>query len=633
MTGMCVDPPSRPSATYLRDVARAWDRFVAREPIDTGKVRPVVIQSWTRCLAGGVDPRRGTAGSASAVPGPARAGRLDLVSTSVDACADRVASRFGTAEIAILATDPQGTLLNIRGHPAFVEKLQSRWAFSGASWREESLGTNAVGTALALGRLVSIHGHEHFCEAGKAWNCHAVPIRDPFDRRILGVLDITHSRLDHGPDCRRLLVEAAGQVEYEIARTLGQDHALLLSRLDELPSGGEGFAAIDRHGRIVGLHGRNADQTMRVGDRIADLRPDDGESLAALLPGSDLIWRDARAGAIIRLPMNGQRRVSARPARRRPSPFGMLLAASPSLAGIADRAGKFAARNIPTLIIGETGTGKELFARAIHDAVARDGAPFVAINCAAIPKDLIASELFGYADGAFTGARRGGAPGRIEKAHGGTLFLDEISDMPADLQPYLLRVLEERELSRLGETATRKVEFRLITASNRPLAVDVAEGRFRPDLYHRINIGSLELPPLRDRGEDFLPLIRHLLAEIARDGDPAFALEDGVLEALMRHDWPGNVRELRNALECATALSVDGRLRPEHFPMAMKRDRATPVSPVRGMVAMADAEDETIRAAMAASKGRVAEAAAMIGVSRATLYRRLAKARRPAPSA
>jgi sigma-54 dependent transcriptional regulator, acetoin dehydrogenase operon transcriptional activator AcoR len=288
------------------------------------------------------------------------------------------------------------------------------------------------------------------------------------------------------------------------------------------------------------------------------------------------------------------------------------------------QAQRYAMRRMPLLLQGETGTGKDLLARIIHDAGPTPDAPFIAINCAALPRELVASELFGYAEGAFTGARRSGAKGRFAQAHGGTIFLDEIGDMPLDLQPYLLRALEERTITRLGETTARQIDVRVMAATNRPLAIDVAQGRFRADLFYRLSGASLELPPLRDRLDDLPHLVEHLLRQIVPgDAIPPF-VDETVFAKLRTHDWPGNVRELRNMLERMVALSPDGVLDTE-FSGLGKSSTPAPRQ-------LRSTERQMILAALAASGGSAKEAARTLGISRATIYRRLSAYRCSGPA-
>src|SRR5262249_16717499 len=209
------------------------------------------------------------------------------------------------------------------------------------------------------------------------------------------------------------------------------------------------------------------------------------------------------------------------------------------------------------LLLGETGVGKERFARLIHESGRRQAGPFVALNCGGLPRDLLASELFGYVEGAFTGARRSGMIGKIEAASGGTLFLDEIGEMPMELQPYLLRVLEGGEVYPLGDARPRKVEFRLVAATNKDLQEEVNARRFRMDLFYRVSVTSLRIPALRDRPEDVRSLLEYFSREASQHhGVPLKRFEPEALSALERHGWPGNVRELRNVVEGALLMAT-----------------------------------------------------------------------------
>ncbi|MNZ99833.1 Limonene hydroxylase [compost metagenome] len=277
---------------------------------------------------------------------------------------------------------------------------------------------------------------------------------------------------------------------------------------------------------------------------------------------------------------------------------------------------------MPILLQGETGVGKEAFAQGIHySGVGRDG-PFVAINCGSLSRDLLASELFGYAEGAFTGARRGGMKGKIEAAQGGTLFLDEIGEMPLELQSHLLRVLEEGELYRLGESEPRKVDFRLVAATHRDLRQEVAKQRFREDLFYRVAVTQIRIPPLRERKEDIALLARDILQRQAgRHGRPLPELAPEVLAALAGHDWPGNVRELRNVLEGMLLLGGP-RLTGEDLPDEL-RPLGGADAAVEGL--LDENERQVICQAIDRSRGNLTQAAKALGIAKSTLYLRLRK--------
>ncbi len=279
------------------------------------------------------------------------------------------------------------------------------------------------------------------------------------------------------------------------------------------------------------------------------------------------------------------------------------------------------------LVFGETGTGKELFAHAIHAASQRRSGPFIKLNCAAVPADLLESELFGYEEGAFTGAKRGGKPGKFEMAQGGTLFLDEIGDMPQAMQVKLLRVLQERELERVGGTVTRPVDIRIIAATGRSLEELVNDGSFRADLYYRIHVIPIRVPPIRERREDIEAIADSFLAGLSNDtGEFKRTISPQLMEALKSYNWPGNVRELQNVLERAAAMTRGETLLPEHVPDYLLRSipkLCAGLAPCTLAHARAEAERKTIVAALAAAAGNKTRAASILQIHRVKLYEKM----------
>jgi two-component system response regulator AtoC len=306
-----------------------------------------------------------------------------------------------------------------------------------------------------------------------------------------------------------------------------------------------------------------------------------------------------------------------------------IVAESEAMRGALDVIAKVAPHRTTVLLTGPSGTGKEVLARELHRLSPRAGEPFVAVNCAAIPEALLESELFGHVRGSFTGAVRDHG-GLFEQASGGTLLLDEIGDLPTALQAKLLRVLQDGEIRRVGDRATRRVDVRVVAATARDLEQDVRDGRFREDLYYRLNVVSIRLSPLRDRPEDLPPLIRHLLASHARRlGGAESTVAPDAMRSLLEHDWPGNVRELENALERAIVLARDRTIRLEDLPAAVRGPRKR--APGDGM-AQADlslrrqagvAEEAAIRTALERTGGNRRQAAALLGISVRTLFYRL----------
>jgi transcriptional regulator with PAS, ATPase and Fis domain len=343
-------------------------------------------------------------------------------------------------------------------------------------------------------------------------------------------------------------------------------------------------------------------------------------------------------GAIVRVPAGGGARTGASRRRDESGPvgdapvtrydFGGIRGSSAAL-GRAVELARVAARNaLGVTLLGESGTGKELFAQAIHAASARRDRPFVAVNCGSIPAELVVAELFGYEAGAFTGGRRDGNAGRFEDADGGTIFLDEVTDLSGPAQTALLRVLQEREVVRLGGSAPRRVDVRVIAATNRPFCGEITARRFRRDLYYRLNVLSIEIPPLRERAADVAELAAAFLveaqAEVGREG---LELTAEAVTALRAHAWPGNVRELKNVILRAAATARTQAIGPGDLALQDEGAGPAPVATPVGSLCAGDgaAGREALLSALDASDWNFSRAAARLGISRMTLYRRVAK--------
>jgi two-component system response regulator HydG len=298
-----------------------------------------------------------------------------------------------------------------------------------------------------------------------------------------------------------------------------------------------------------------------------------------------------------------------------------MIGESAAMAKLRRLIGKVAQRVHPVLIQGESGTGKELVARAIHAQSDRNGRPFVVVDCGALPSTLAESELFGYVAGAFTGATHR-KEGIVTSAESGTLFLDEIGELPLELQPKLLRVLQEGEVRAIGSTKPVSVDVRVIAATHRELQAQVREKTFREDLYFRLAVVTLKVPPLRERREDIPILARHFASHSAGPGYDSTVLPDAI-DALIRYDWPGNVRELENAMERAVALNTNGPIRKEDLPTAVHSSPATAQIAKDSPMSMADAERRAIEHALQKAKNNKLEAARLLGIGKTTLYRKL----------
>ncbi len=309
--------------------------------------------------------------------------------------------------------------------------------------------------------------------------------------------------------------------------------------------------------------------------------------------------------------------------------FDSIITRNPKMEYLKKLGRTAAQSNSTVLILGESGTGKELFAQAIHKASYRKFGPFIPINCAAIPRELLESELFGYESGAFTGARRGGKTGKFELANGGTIFLDEIGDMPLEMQVKLLRVLEEKEFERVGGNQKIILDARIIAATNEKIEEAVEKGRFREDLYYRLNVISIDIPPLREREEDIPLIAEHLLEYLVEELNTEIKIIDNeTMDILMKYHWPGNVRELRNVLERAINLSTQQIILPQHLPERLVKNKIyiegkEKIFPLKDVVA--EAEKEAIVNAITNTKGNKTLAAEYLGIHRTALYKKIEK--------
>jgi transcriptional regulator of acetoin/glycerol metabolism len=532
----------------------------------------------------------------------------------------------------VILADQSGTLLHTTGEAAFLGKAERVALTPGASWLEQHRGTNAIGTALAEASCIEIHGAEHFFERNSFLTCAAAPIMAA-SGELLGIIDISGDQRTQNPHTLGLVSTAARMIENQLVINSCR-HCLrvhLHARVEGIGTFAEGILVLSDEGRIVGANRNGLTQLQLVAhdlgktriDQVVDIRLDDLLSRARHRP--DMITPVyLHNGAMLYARVYADKSVASRPAPIvAEDALARLDAGDTRWRSASDKARRIAGKPIPLLIQGESGVGKELFARAAHDSGPRRNAPFVAINCAALPENLIEAELFGYAPGAFTGAQRMGSPGRLREAHGGTLFLDEIGDMPLTMQTRLLRVLQERQVTPVGGGRAVEVDFSLICATHHNLRAESEKGLFRSDLYYRINGLTVLLPSLRERS-DFKALTDRLLAELCPGADIRLAPE--LLEKMSRHSWPGNLRQYVSVLRTAVAMldTHETRIEREHLPDDLLEEllplmTAAPMPQQK----LEDMSMLAIQAALKDNQGNISAAARQLGVSRQTLYRKL----------
>lgn len=530
----------------------------------------------------------------------------------------------------VLLCDAQGTVLQQAGDPHFLQRAEQVALRAGVSWAENHRGTNAIGTALFCAQPIKIHGSQHYLPDNRILSCHAAPIYDPYGQ-IIGVLDISGpSELEH-----HYALDLAQLYARQISRQMLESLCTPSRRLLHLHTD-PGLLNSAFSGRLV-----LEDDMIVAADELAArmLRQDWQE-----LPGQDLRSVLEQAKSTSQPVTLHLSTATKAPAPARAVHVQTETADTTQLSPQQEKALEPALRamqmGLSILLSGPSGSGKERMARELHRRRQSQSGPFVAINCAALPETLIEAELFGYEAGAFTGARRQGYAGKLRQAHGGVLFLDEIGDMPVALQSRLLRVLQEREVQALGSERTHRLDFQLISASHQPLEKLVRDGRFRADLYFRLQDYVCTVPSLRERN-DLGDYISRELAVLAQ-GQMAPQLHPDALQTLQNYDWPGNYRQLRSVLLQIIVQDSPGRLwlaqdlpalpclHVEHPLLAQEPDapaarNITKTSPpaVPKPQTLKEQEYAAVQQALEQHQGNISQAARALGLHRSTLHRRL----------
>jgi sigma-54 dependent transcriptional regulator, acetoin dehydrogenase operon transcriptional activator AcoR len=552
----------------------------------------------------------------------------------------------------VLLTDALGVTVDYLGDSNTDAALRRAGLYLGAEWSEAGAGTCAVGTALTTGQALTVHQIDHFDATHIPLTCTAAPL---FDSRgtLSAILDISALVSPQARDSQNLALQLvriyAGHIENAVfLRTHRRDWILKLNTAPEFVDvNPEYLIALDASGRIVG-HNRGAHEMLAaemgrpiapgapaaslIGvpfDSLFEARLDDLGRYVYSRPSEQRAVPLARSGALLYLSVMPPA-PCVTPASQAPTPGGIdvpaplasLCGGDQALQRQLERAAKLVDSPINLLINGETGSGKEFFAKALHRASARRGGPFIAVNCAAIPETLIESELFGHLPNSFSGAGAKGKRGLIQEADGGTLFLDEIGDMPRELQSRLLRVLAEGEVLAIGASRPVRVDVRVISATHQSLDALMRDGRFREDLYYRLNGARFTLPPLRERS-DLDWLIDKLL-------EGAALMSPAARTSLHRHEWPGNLRELANVLRYARAVCSNGLIDTDDLPEGLGASAAALQAPAPQIDDDFDPhklppEGMLLMQYLRAASWNLSAVARQIGVSRMTLYRRMSR--------
>ena len=626
-----------------KELDKVWERFVSGDTEELSRIRPIIRDSWLRSRSYGINPNLPSA------PHILSQGDLQQLQRDNDLldAGDRVVRRLfdvvGNSQLLICLLDEQGRILSLRTSSLLEEKCLEINATAGSGWGEQYVGTDAA-TALIAEQTIRIDPGEHYCYAWKEWHTNATPIRDLLTQQIIGVLSIDWPGGREYPNLLKLLTWGKNTIEQNLHERSLSDRLYLLEQYcqheSRFPS--EAILAIDRAGYVAAASSRAASVLRQPASRLL-------HHPISLILGKEIENGEEREGMWgLSLPEPNRFSVQGRilSVKRQERTIGKIIALQVHKASTRgstssshswqavytfddligrnlhfqqtlQQAKAMAITDFPILLSGESGVGKEFLAHAIHNASLRSNGPFVPINCGAISEDLIGAELFGYVEGAFTGAAKGGSRGKIEVAHGGTLFLDEITAMPPRMQVSILRVLEDGVVVPVGSTLPRRIDIRIIAAINVDPIEAITQGLLRADFYYRLSGALITLSPLRKRIEDIPLLAQHILSQAGLD----VVLSPEVVAIFKEYSWPGNIRELRNVLLWAAHLSAEKSIWPSNLPSQffaiVKKAAAQEPDP------LAKAEKASIIRIIEETGGELSLAASRLGIHRTTLYRKM----------
>jgi PAS domain S-box-containing protein len=641
------------TAQVIHLIEEAWNRYIANDVLDVHKLRPEVAHSWQRCRNFKVDPY----GEGSQdIKGLELKEKIHESQHLIKIARPFIHNLYGFIKgsgFQVVLADREGVILEVIGDPEIIKRTKQIQLCPGGNWSEPEKGTNAIGTAIFEKKPIQIFAREHFCQANHFLTCSAAPIFDP-EGQMVGILDVSGDYKSFNPHTLSLVVAAVSTIENQLRlhKTTSKLYVAYKFSSTLLETMSDGIISVDTNGIVTQLNSYAAkilglDSRISIGKPVASVVKKPASILQVLSTGveykdhelyieetgkkvtqsiSPLRDDTGRTIGVLAILKECREKLAGRRSGSLSAKyvFDDIIGESDSVL-VAKKWARIAAGSPSTVLLtGESGTGKELFAQAIHNGSIRKDRPFIAINCAALPDTLIESELFGYEEGSFTGSKKGGQAGKFELANGGTIFLDEIGDIPLYTQVKLLRVIQEKKISRIGSSGEISVDIRIIAATHKDLKEEVQKGNFRKDLFYRLNVITINIASLRDRMDDIPNLAKHFVSKLSlKLGRKNISIADDFLQKLKAYNWPGNIRELENAIERAlNMLSDDGTLTTNllHFdnPSPVRiEERTTEVKSLK------DIEKDAIIQALNLYKGNILKVSAKLGVGRNTLYRKI----------
>ncbi|MDW5299377.1 MAG: sigma 54-interacting transcriptional regulator [Sedimentibacter sp.] len=630
----------------LNKLKKRWQTYVETNVV-LKDVRDDISESWRRCRKLGVDHM---AGKGTKVPddvlGESILKKKELINLSRPIM-ENVFEMVKNTNYSVVLTDEKGIIIDLIINNDIKEIHNNLNFVNGSLWDEKSVGTNAIGTCLATDRPIQVIGPEHYCEYHHQWTCSAAPIHNS-KGEIIGSFDISGRAEDVQAHTYGIAVSSANCIEKQLI--ISESYHLMDTTYDAIL---DGIMIIDNNLKVVRINNKISElfhmeekdilkidiskifsgidiennifinkNKMNFSDITIFVENKKIECFLNIVP---IVVGDEVTGAVLlmREAKQVRKEVSKIAGFNANYTFDSIITTDLRMNELINTAKKISKTNCSVLIEGESGTGKELYAQSIHNESNRNNGPFIAINCSAIPKELFESELFSYEGGSFTGAVKGGRPGKFELASGGTIFLDEIGEVPLEVQSKLLRVLDNNKIVRIGGSYERDLDVRVISATNRNLIDEVSKGSFRQDLYFRLNVINLRIPPLRKRKGDIIELARYFLKGLNAENDGINKkFSKDFEEILMNHQWTGNVRELRNIIQRAYYMSDKELINSVGFPKGdaeIKED----LEKVSCTFNLKDIEKDNIEQALLANMGNAMKAAKDLNISKATIYRKI----------
>ncbi|MBU5312839.1 sigma-54-dependent Fis family transcriptional regulator [Tissierella carlieri] len=629
----------------FKNMKDLWTKFIETGEIEDG-LDKIIAESWRRCTRLGVDPKAGFGKTIDSEKLEVVLKRNEELLRVAKPIMQNLNELVLGSNFILVLTDKEGVIIETIGEEPVRKEANTLNFCVGALWSEKEVGTNAIGTSIIVDKPIHTTGSQHYCEYHHSWTCSAAPIHDN-KGNIIGVLDMSGSFDKLHKHTLGIVVAAAYSIENEIR--LLRTHELVDTTVESIS---DGMIIADKDFKINKINyiaskilGIEEDNKLDIREILRET--DFQEILTQKHMTMDYMYCNFFINDKV-IPCNVKitpvltnneligialvfkeieylhNTVNVVTGNRAIYRFSDILTSNDKMKNVINNAKRFAKTSGSILIEGDSGTGKELFAHAIHNYSKKADGPFVAVNCASLPRELVESELFGYEKGAFTGASKNGKSGKFELAQGGTIFLDEIGELPLDIQAKLLRVLDNYTVTRIGGKYSKKLDIRVIGATNRNLFDEVKKKNFREDLYYRLNVLKINIPSLKDRREDIDLYVNYFLNKLNKSNSTNVILSSEFLLYLNQHSWKGNVRELQNVIERAYYLNQDEVIGIECLPEEIINEiDAVEKNTSLDLMNIRETEKHVIINALKKTKGHVINAGDILNLSKSTIYRKI----------